>query len=204
MAERRPQQTIADLIAAAREGDNRAREKLFERCRDYISVIARTKVEGWMRTRFDGSDLVQQTLLEAYQAFDQFEGTTEEEWLVWLKRILNHNTQDAIRHHRAGKRAAQREVRPPATSAESELRPLDPPASLPTPSRVMMRHEEDLALTAAIGQLSPDHQEVVHLRGLQRLSFEEVAERMGRSRPAVQMLWARALKRLDELLSADA
>ena len=35
---------------------------------------------------------------------------------------------------------------------------------------------------------------------LQRLPFNEVAERMGRSRPAVQMLWMRALRKLQEIL----
>ena len=38
------------------------------------------------------------------------------------------------------------------------------------------------------------------LRNLQRLPFEEVAQRMNRSRPAVQMLWLRAIRRLEELL----
>jgi DNA-directed RNA polymerase specialized sigma24 family protein len=35
---------------------------------------------------------------------------------------------------------------------------------------------------------------------VQRLSFNEVAERMDRSRPAAQMLWLRALKKLKEHL----
>ncbi|HCD03379.1 MAG TPA: RNA polymerase factor sigma-70, partial [Planctomycetaceae bacterium] len=45
-----------------------------------------------------------------------------------------------------------------------------------------------------------DHQQVILLRNVQRMSFNEVAERMGRSRPAVQMLWLRALKKLKDLL----
>ena len=36
----------------------------------------------------------------------------------------------------------------------------------------------------------------------QRLPFDEVAQRMGRSRPAVQMLWMRAIERLHERLAA--
>ena len=51
-------------------------------------------------------------------------------------------------------------------------------------------------LTAAMAELSADYQEVVVLRNLERLSFHEVAERMGRSRPATQMLWMRAIKKL--------
>ena len=33
------------------------------------------------------------------------------------------------------------------------------------------------------------------------MPFNEIAERMGRSRPAVQMLWMRALKKLEENLA---
>ena len=41
------------------------------------------------------------------------------------------------------------------------------------------------------------------LRNLQRLSFNEVAERMERSRPAVQMLWMRAIKKLQEAMGTE-
>jgi RNA polymerase sigma-70 factor, ECF subfamily len=42
---------------------------------------------------------------------------------------------------------------------------------------------------------------VIELRNLQRLPFEEVATLMGRSRPAVQMLWMRALQKLHDILA---
>ena len=41
------------------------------------------------------------------------------------------------------------------------------------------------------------------LRNLQQLEFEEVARRMSRSWPAVQMLWMRALAKLQELLPVE-
>ncbi len=50
-------------------------------------------------------------------------------------------------------------------------------------------------------QLPPDYREVICLRNLQRLPFDQVAERMGRSRPAVQMLWMRALQKLQDMLA---
>ena len=52
----------------------------------------------------------------------------------------------------------------------------------------------------AIAQLAPDYQEVIILRNLQRLPFDEVAHRMERSRPAAQMLWMRAIQKLQEVL----
>ena len=41
---------------------------------------------------------------------------------------------------------------------------------------------------------------MICLRNLQRLPFDEVARRMGRSRPAVQMLWMRAIQKLHDTL----
>jgi RNA polymerase sigma-70 factor (ECF subfamily) len=61
---------------------------------------------------------------------------------------------------------------------------------------VLVRHEIELQLADAIAALSDDYQEVIVLRNLERLPFDEVARRMGRSRPAVQMLWMRAIRAL--------
>ena len=193
------QSRIQILLQHAREGDVAAREELFECCRNYIAVLARTHVESWMRKKVDASDLVQQTLLEAHQGFQNFKGQAEEEWLAWLRQILAHNTHDFVRRFRTAKRAAGKELeldRPGTTGG----RGIDLSDALPTPSQVAIRHEQQIELADALMKLSPDHQEVIHLRNLQRLPFDEIAERMGRTRPAAQMLWMRALKKLEELL----
>jgi len=191
---------IRNLIELAREGDTNARDELFQACRSYVSVVARTQVESWMRTKVDASDLVQQTLLEAHQAFDDFEGAEEGEWLAWLRQILSHNTHDFIRRFRTAKRAAQKEVFIDQPRGD-QSKGFDLSAALPTASQILMQHEEQLELADALTQLSEDHQEVIQLRNLQRLPFDEVAERMGRTRPATQMLWTRAIKKLQEVLS---
>ena len=51
--------------------------------------------------------------------------------------------------------------------------------------------------------MPPDYQEVIVLRNLERLPFNEVAERMERSRPAVQMLWMRAVRKLQEAMEGE-
>ena len=76
----------------------------------------------------------------------------------------------------------------------------EPAAPCPTPSQEFLQIDNELRVTVALAQLPADYQEVIVLRNLQRLSFNEVAERMERSRPAVQMLWMRAIKKLQEAL----
>jgi RNA polymerase sigma-70 factor (ECF subfamily) len=195
---------IRRLLNEARGGNRSARDELFGCCRNYVAVIARTQVESWMRCKVDASDLVQQTLLDAHRGFDQFTGREEGEWLAWLKQILTHNAQDFVRRYRTAKRAAGREKTFPSASDEihDPLQQLQGDVS--TPSQVLMAHEREVELADALSKLSLDHQEVIHLRSLQRLSFDEVAERMERSRPAVQMLWMRALQKLETLLDQEA
>ncbi len=199
-----PQSQFEELIQRTRAGDPAAENELLEKCRAYISLIARAQIEGWMRTKFDASDLVQQTLLEAHQGLSRFEGETEAEWLGWLRGILNHNTLDfARRYQGAAKRDVKREFsidRAGQQSGASEARQWELPGQSETPSRILLDREQEIQVAEAVSRLPADYQEVIMLRNLQRLSFKEVAARMQRSPGAVQMLWLRALNQLQELL----
>lgn len=192
---------FGQLLEQARSGDDSARQQLFAIGRDYVGLIARAQVESWLRAKVDASDVVQQTLLEAHRDFSRFAGGSQQEWLAWLRQILSHNVADFVRVYRnTSKRAVRREVPfrdPERTSAYGAP---EPQAPGPTPSQAFLQADAELRLAAAVAKLPPDYQEVVLLRNLQRLAFNEVADRMGRSRPAVQMLWMRAIRRLQEVL----
>ena len=194
---------LLDLLRQARSGDESARDELFAKCRTYIGVVARAQVESWIQSKVDASDLVQQTMLEAYQGFDNFRGTSEQEWLAWLRRILQHNATDFIRQYGCTEKRQAKRERPLAGPVDDSLQraifePNDPGLS---PSKLVMQHEREIEVAEAVSQLPDDYQEVIMLRNLQRLPFDDVADRMGRSRPAVQMLWMRALRKLEEVLS---
>lgn len=196
---------LIELLKRARAGDDPARDELFDKCRPYVSVVARAHVESWMQAKVDASDLVQQTLLEAHQGFQQFQGTTEAEWLAWLRRILSHNAADFIRRFRGTeKRQLRREISMRVAAGNGSREFLrEPAAPDETPSQVIMRRERELQMAEAISQLAPDYQEVIMLRNLQRLPFDDVACRMGRSRPATQMLWMRAIRALQTLVKTE-
>ena len=196
--------SVSDLLARARSGDESARDRLFARCRPYLGVVARAEVEHWMQAKVDASDLVQTTLLEAYRAFGKFEGASEGEWLAWLRRILNHNATDFVRQYCGTAKRQMRRERPlqPVGPDGSRVMGWEPSAHGETPSQIAIRRECELEVAEALERLPPDYREVIMLRNLQRLPFDEVAERMGRSRPATQMLWMRALRKLQELMKA--
>lgn len=198
-------ETIPGLLARARAGEGAALDRLFQSCRNYALLMARTQLGSWVQAKVDPSDLVQQSMLEAYQAFGAFEGRTEAEWLAWLRRILKHNAADLARHYGdMGKRQICREVplgRPGTDdSRENALEPADDGMS---PSEQMLLCERELLLTEGLARLPANYREVIVLRNLQGLPFDEVASRLGRSRPAVQMLWMRALRSLQAILEEN-
>jgi RNA polymerase sigma-70 factor (ECF subfamily) len=193
---------VSDLLAQARGSGQSALDRLFASCRNYLGLVARAQVESWLQAKVDASDLIQQTMLEAYRDFEHFRGTTEAEWLAWLRRILAHNAANFVRQYRGTeKRQARREVALAGPGGSSAGGLPDPADRGESPSELLLRKERELLVADALAQLSPDHREVIMLRNLQRLSFQEVAERMGRSRPATQMLWMRAIQKLQEVLA---
>ena len=194
--------TVEELLAAARGGDAGERDRLFQACRSYLNVVARTHVRTRLQAKADASDLVQLTLLEAHRDFDHFAGRSEAEWLAWLRKILAHNAADLIRRYAGtGKRRAEREVplAQPGDDSQYSGAP-EPAARESTPSQQIVCRDRQLRLSAAIEALGDDHREVIILRNFERLAFDEIAARMQRSRPAVQMLWGRALKKLQEAM----
>lgn len=194
---------VGELLNQARAGDQSARERLFAACRNYVAVAARSEVASWLKAKVDASDLVQQTLLEAHRGLVHFRGESEAEWLAWLRQILSHNAADYVRQfHGVDKRRVGREVSLQA-GGDSSRGGVELPDEGETASAIVLQKERQLQVADAISQLADDYQEVIILRSMQRLPFDDVAQRMGRSRPATQMLWMRAIKKLQEVLQPD-
>ena len=63
----------------ARIGCTDALGNLLELYRNYLRLLARTQIDLTLRVRLDASDLVQETLLEAFRDFQHFAGSTEKE-----------------------------------------------------------------------------------------------------------------------------
>lgn len=66
-------------------------------------------------------------------------------------------------------------------------------AATSSPSHRASRREQAVLLAAALERLPANYREVIILRNLEGLNFEEVGKRMGRSQASVQKLWMRAL-----------
>lgn len=190
------------LLRLARTGDDDARGRLLDLYRNYLTLSARLQISRRLQSKVDPQDLVQETFLKAHRHFNQFRGESEAELAAWLRQILATSVANVVRQY-IGTRG--RDVRLECELAEeldhsSQAWNIGLIARQSSPSQRAARREEAVLLADALAQLPEDYSEVIVLRHLQGLPFNEVAERMGRSLDSVEKLWVRSLARLRRLL----
>ncbi len=176
-------------------------ERAIEDYREYLRLLVRVQLGSRLRAKLDASDVVQQAILHAHERRAQFRGETEGEWLAWLRAILANALTTEFRRFDAQARDLIRERSLDADLERSSSR-LESllAADLTSPSERAIRGEELRRLAEAIGGLPDDQRRVIELHYLNGLAVAEVADRIGRSRPAVVGLLFRALKRLRRTL----
>jgi RNA polymerase sigma-70 factor (ECF subfamily) len=199
-----PTDKVGRLLPAARAGSKEALGELLEACQAYLLLIAQQELAPDLRPKGGASDLVQETFLDAYRDFAQFQGTTPPELLGWLRRLLLHNLANFTRGYRdTAKRQASAEV--PLEGGRSSV---DWASGLmadgSTPSGQAMAHEQAQAVQQALERLPADYRQVILLRYQEELSFEEIGRLMERSANAAEKLWARAIQRLQHELETPS
>jgi RNA polymerase sigma-70 factor (ECF subfamily) len=196
MSERIPD--AAAWLNAARGGSAEALGQALEACRGYLLLIAQQELDADLRAKGGASDLVQETFLKAHRHFGRFHGSTEEELLAWLRRMLLNNLADFRRLYRAtDKRRSTREVAL-ETGDSSFERGGGLAAKAPSPSKAAMGEEQTAVLQQVLDAMPEDYRQVLQLRHLEDRSFEEIGTRMNRSANAARKLWARAVERLQQ------
>jgi RNA polymerase sigma-70 factor (ECF subfamily) len=199
--------TPEQLLAQARRERGEPLGALLELYRNYLQLLARTQIDLHLQGRVEPSDLVQETMLEAYRDFGQFRGTREGELLAWLRRILVHNLARQVEKNLGTRKRDVRRQVSLHCLAELERSSAQVDAALVSHATSAtgraQRREQAAILADTLARLKTDHREVLVLRNLEGLSFEEVARRMGRTAGAVRMLWLRALDCLKHLLEQE-
>jgi RNA polymerase sigma-70 factor (ECF subfamily) len=189
---------VEALIAEARGGSPDALGRLLEFSRNYLLQVANAELDSQLQAKAGGSDLVQETFLEAQRIFARFQGTSEPDLLAWLRAILLNKVATFTRHYRGtGKRQVGREVPP-------DDAPPEPAAAAPTPSLLAMQGERAEAVAEALGRLPEHYRQVIVWRQWDELSFEEIARRLQRSPDAARMVWCRAIERLQQELDVSS
>jgi RNA polymerase sigma-70 factor, ECF subfamily len=173
-----------------------------EHYRGYLRLLAGLQLDPRLKAKLDPSDIVQETLLKAHQAREQFQGNNEAEMAAWLRTILANTLTDALRRYQTGGRdIAQEQSLQAALEASSMRLEAWLVADQSSPHDRAVRHEQLLHLAEALTHLPEDQRLAVELRHLKGCKVAEVAQQMNRSKEAVAKLLLRGVSRLRELLN---
>jgi len=179
--------TTGVLLTGARAGDAASREALARR---FLPHLRRIAFARWPRGGIgsaDAEDLVQETLLRAFQHLGEFVPRCDGAFLLYLRRILLNLVRDLARREK-------RAPRPDALEA-------DPPGGAPTPVEEAVGRETWERYRDAVERLSEKQAEAVVLFVECGMEFPEIAEAIGSpSGHAARMVVARGLERLAELM----
>ena len=194
-----------NLLQAARGGSTEALGKLLEYYRPYLRLLARMQVASRLQKELDESDVVQETFLDAARDFPQFRGSSDAEFVAWLKRLLAANVTDA---HRRFLGTRKRDVLKEAqvlqmldrSSAIIDQRLL---ARVESPSAAVDVRERAVRLATALERLPPKYHDVILLHHFQGMAFQDVANQLDRSLHSVKNLWLRALVALKRQLGDE-
>jgi RNA polymerase sigma-70 factor (ECF subfamily) len=195
------QQTPDDqtLAAACRKGDTAAFECLVLRYQRMLFNVA-LRMSG---NYDDASDIVQDALISAWHKIGEFRG--EARLGTWLTAIVVNLTRNRIRQRNVSEQRSAFSLDAPGPGSDGKTFP-----ELPDKSASALQQLEDSELKEkvqnCIGKLELQFREVLVLRDMQELSYEEVGaalklaegtvkSRLFRARDAVKNCLKRALDR---------
>lgn len=139
------------------------------------------------RSPHDAEDLVQEAMLRAFRAYDR---SRPEAAVPWLLAIVRNCFLTQRGRHPVGRE----EELPTENTAEALQDPQ------PDPESIAHAASEQHALNQALARLSDEHREVLALREIEDLAYQEIAEvinvrigtvmsRLARAREALRAQW---------------
>jgi RNA polymerase sigma-70 factor, ECF subfamily len=178
-------------------------ESVLERYRSYLRMLAEARLDRRLRAKIDPSDIVQETMLQAFRAWGDLRGSSEGERLAWLRQILMRTLLHAVRDFGRAKRDVKRE-QPLVRLADQSSAQLEAlvAADQTSPSQVAQRAEELLRVADALQELPDEQRSAVLAYYWRGATMAEIGAELERSGAAVAGLIYRGVKRLNERLSA--
>lgn len=182
--------TDPELVTAAQQGDQAAFGALVEK----YQAMAYSLAFRMLGDSEDAADAVQDAFLNAWRALGSFQGQSA--FSTWLYRLTSNACIDFLR--RAKRRAA---VSMTVTDEDEDApHETEVPDERWSPERELERSEAHRAIHAGLAALSAEHREVLVLRELEGLSYQEIAQALGLEEGTVKSRIARARLALRDFL----
>jgi RNA polymerase sigma factor (sigma-70 family) len=160
-------------VRRAQAGDGKAFSELVRRHQNRVYRY----LLRMLGSHDDALELTQDAFIKAWQALPDWQ--PEAQFVTWLMRIANNNALDALRRRKL-----------------VEFVPLDDsfdaPGSEPDPERQAQATQEVRQLEANLMKLAPEHRQILLLREVEEMSYEEIGRVLLLSEGTVKSRLARA------------
>ena len=150
-------------VEAARQGDQSAFEQLVHLYEKRVLALT-TRM---CKNPADAEEAAQEAFLSAWQGLPFFRGDAS--FSTWLYRLASNACVDLLR--REGRR--QSAAGPSLNDEEVQL---EVPDTVPSPQEQAERSELRQQIEAGLQALTPDHRQVLLLREMHQLSYDEIAQ----------------------------
>ncbi len=182
----------AAVIQAVLDGDVNAYEALVKEYEKNVYNLA-LRMTG---NSEDAYDMSQEAFIKAYNSLSSFRG--ESKFSVWLYRIVSNVCLDFLRSRN----------RKPTLSLsveddDGDEVEMDIADESQSPEQLLDRALTRDAVRRGLAALPPEHREILLLREIQGLSYEEIAETLGLEEGTVKSRIFRARKKLCSFLIKD-
>ena len=176
-----------NLVAQARRGDQTAFEMLVRRYEKRVLALSCRMCAN----PDDGAEAAQEAFLAAWQGLPSFRGDSG--FSTWLYRLTCNACMDHLR------REHRRNIHS-GFSLDDEQSRRDFPDPSPTPQERAEQHELREQIESAMQSLSPEHREVLILREMHQLSYEEIGQVLSLDAGTVKSRISRARGKLRKIL----
>ena len=180
------------IVRKVLQGDVNAFEKLVTEYEKAVYAIAQ-RMTG---NPEDAADMTQETFIKAYNSLGSFRGDSK--FSVWLYRIANNVCLDFLRS-----RSRKPTVLLSVEDDEGEETQLDVADESQSPELLLERGLTRDAVRRGLDTLPPDYKQILLLREIQGLSYEEIALALGIDLGTVKSRIFRARKKLCTFLIED-
>lgn len=162
-----------DWVRRAQAGDRKAFSELVRRHQRSVHRY----LLRMLGSHDDAMELTQEAFIKAWQALPQWR--PEAQFRTWLFRIANNVALDALRHRKL-----------------IEFVPLedsfDAPSSEPDPAHQAQLTQEVRQLDASLRKLMPEHRQILLLREVEEMSYDEIGSVLSLNEGTVKSRLARA------------
>lgn len=184
-----------ELVKRVQSGDRAAFRQLFDLHHRRAYAVA----FGVLKHRQDAMDVVQESFVKVHKHIHSFQGTSS--FYTWLYRIVMNLAIDQLRRRKTGKSVEYDDavLKGGEAAVEESVLPRMLDAN---PRKAVIRRELLAKMEAALAELPEYHRQVILLREVEGLSYEEMAEALDVPKGTIMSRLFHARRKMQSALEA--